>query len=179
MKERCCSYIRQCHNDEEGGFRGAPYIKSHVASTYAAMMTIVNVATEAAYELVDIPAFNQYLISVKNNFKAPDLSANFFKYASEKEMMLIDNNDPSKYIGTIPGAMAIHLNGEMDIRGVYCSLVCADILGLLQDNPELTDNVSEFLLGCQTYEGGFSCSPYGEAHGGYTFCALASFIILS
>ena len=75
--------------------------------------------------------------------------------------------------------MAIHDNGEMDIRGVYCSLVSADILGLLQDNAELTDNVGEFLLSCQTYEGGFSCSPFGEAHGGYTFCALASFIILS
>jgi hypothetical protein len=31
--------------------------------------------------------------------------------------------------------MAIHMNGEMDIRGVYCSLVCADILGILENNP--------------------------------------------
>lgn len=67
----------------------------------------------------------------------------------------------------------------MDIRGVYCSLAAADILGLVKENPALTDNVGDFLLGCQTYEGGFSCSPYGEAHGGYTFCALASFLILS
>ena len=73
--------------------------------------------------------------------------------------------------------MAIHANGEMDIRGVYCSLVTADVLGLIC--PEFTDNVGNFLLSCQTYEGGFSCSPYGEAHGGYTFCALASLIILS
>lgn len=75
--------------------------------------------------------------------------------------------------------MAIHFNGEMDIRGVYCSLVCADILGLLENNPDLTDGVGQFLLGCQTYEGGFCCSPFGEAHGGYTFCALASFMMLS
>jgi hypothetical protein len=34
--------------------------------------------------------------------------------------------------------MAIHKNGEMDIRGIYCSLVCADILGILQNNEELT-----------------------------------------
>ena len=75
--------------------------------------------------------------------------------------------------------MAIHFNGEMDIRGVYCSLVSADILGLLGDNHDLTDGVGSFLLSCQTYEGGFSCSPFGEAHGGYSFCALASFLILS
>lgn len=102
-----------------------------------------------------------------------------FGYMKDKEFEKADSNDPSKYIGTIPGGTAIHDNGEMDIRGVYCSLVCADILGLLPDNAELTNNVGEFLIGCQTYEGGFSCSPFGEAHGGYTFCALASFIILS
>jgi len=34
--------------------------------------------------------------------------------------------------------MAIHQNGEMDIRGIYCSLVCADILGILENNEELT-----------------------------------------
>ena len=42
---------------------------SHVASTYAAMMAIVNVGTEKAYDLVDVVAMKKYLISVKNNFK--------------------------------------------------------------------------------------------------------------
>lgn len=73
--------------------------------------------------------------------------------------------------------MAIHFNGEMDIRGVYCSLVCADILGLVDD--DFMQGVGDFLINCQTYEGGFSCSPFGEAHGGYTFCALASLLILA
>lgn len=94
-------------------------------------------------------------------------------------MAKVDNNDPSKYIGTLPGSSSICKGGEMDIRGVYCSLVCADICGLLQNNKALTDNVGDFLIGCQTYEGGFSCSYFGESHGGYTFCALASFVILS
>lgn len=98
---------------------------------------------------------------------------------SDAELQKLDNNDPSKYVGTIPGGGAIHVNGELDIRGVYCSLVTSDILGLLQGNPALTDGVGEFLLSCQTYEGGFGCSPFGEAHGGYSFCALASFCILS
>jgi hypothetical protein len=67
---------------------------------------------------------------------------------NNSEFTKIDDNDPSKYLGTIPGGMAIHLNGEMDIRGVYCSLVSADILGLLADNTDLTNNVGKFLLGC-------------------------------
>jgi prenyltransferase beta subunit len=54
MKQRCISYLRQCRNQEEGGFRGAPFAISHVASTYAAIMAIVNIATEEAYQLVDV-----------------------------------------------------------------------------------------------------------------------------
>ena len=179
VKKRCISYLEQCHNAETGGFRGAPHLMSHVASSYAAVMAIVNISNEQAYNIVDIPKMKQYLMRVKNNFKVDPESSNMFGYLSPTEQSKIDDNDPSKYIGTIPGSMAIHENGEMDIRGVYCSLVCADILGILEDNKEFTDGVGDFLLGCQTYEGGFSCSPFGEAHGGYTFCALASFLILS
>ena len=62
--------------------------------------------------------------------------------------------------------------------------------------PELVEGTSTFLASCQTYEGGFSSASYpfysaetdrvlrapkpnlGEAHGGYTFCALASWTLL-
>ena len=84
----------------------------------------------------------KYLLSVKNNFKSKPEDPGFFSYMSDEEFTKIDQNDPSQYVGTIPGAMAIHYNGEMDIRGVYCSLVCADILGLLENNPEFTDGVT-------------------------------------
>ena len=67
MRERCTEYLRQCHNSDEGGFRGAPYMMSHIASTYAAIMAIVNVGTEKAYNLVDIMAMKKFLLSVKNN----------------------------------------------------------------------------------------------------------------
>ena len=179
MTNRCIDYLRQCHNPGEGGFRGAPYIMSHVASTYAAMMAIVNLGTKEGYDLIDLDAMKLYLTSVKNNYKVSEGSKSFFGYMSNSEFNKIDNCDPSKYVGTIPGGVSIHLNGEMDIRGVYCSLVTADILGLLENKKPLSDGIGDFLLGCQTYEGGFCCSPYGEAHGGYTFCALASFYLLS
>jgi protein farnesyltransferase subunit beta len=65
--------------------------------------------------------------------------------------------------------------------------------------PELLEGVPAFIKSCQTYEGGFSSAsqpyfspepegpptlldfprpPLGEAHGGYTFCSLASWIML-
>ena len=90
MKERIISYIGQCHNPDEGGFRGAPYIKSHVASTYAAVMTIVNVAQEEGYELIDIPAMKRYLSSVKNNYKYADDSTNIFGFMKGEELEKAD-----------------------------------------------------------------------------------------
>jgi protein farnesyltransferase subunit beta len=66
----------------------------------------------------------------------------------------------------------------MDIRGCYCSLVVADILNIIEGNEEFTRGVGDFIATCQTYEGGISCAPFGEAHGGYTFCGLAAMILL-
>ena len=74
--------------------------------------------------------------------------------------------------------MPIHANGEMDMRGLYCALVTADILNLIEGNDELTRGMGDFIASCQTYEGGISCAPSGEAHGGYTFCGLAAAILI-
>ena len=79
--------------------------------------------------------------------------------------------------------------------GIYCLLIVATFLNIL--TPELDSGTAGFIASCQTYEGGFSSSshpsyslsgnvlpppalrpPLGEAHGGYTFCALASWILL-
>ena len=76
-------------------------------------------------------------------------------------------------------------------RGIYCLLIVALLLDLL--TPELVNGTAAFIASCQTYEGGFSSASHphisggilaaqrpslGEAHGGYTFCALASWVLL-
>jgi protein farnesyltransferase subunit beta len=83
--------------------------------------------------------------------------------------------------------------------GIYCLLVTATLLDIV--TPELVEGTAGFVASCQTYEGGFSSAsqpyyapasspgappvllesprpPLGEAHGGYTFCSLASWVIL-
>lgn len=40
---------------------------SHIASTYAAILAVVNIGTEEAYKMINVPAMKQYLISMKNN----------------------------------------------------------------------------------------------------------------
>ena len=78
--------------------------------------------------------------------------------------------------------------------GIYSLLVVSSMLDIL--TPELVEGTAEFIASCQTYEGGFASAshpsyslsdssllssprpPLGEAHGGYTFCALASWVLL-
>jgi protein farnesyltransferase subunit beta len=106
------------------------------------------------------------------------------------------------------GSFIVSSQGEVDVRygsylpslvlivydrdsGIYCLLVVALLLDII--TPQLIDGTAAFIASCQTYEGGFSSAshPYavdgvlaaqrpslGEAHGGYTFCALASWVLL-
>jgi protein farnesyltransferase subunit beta len=74
------------------------------------------------------------------------------------------------------GSFQMNEGGEIDVRGCYCVLATAKLLNIL--TPELTRGVAEFIASCQTYEGGIGGYPGNEAHGGYTFCALASLEIL-
>eukprot|EP00277_Geminigera_cryophila_P034799 CAMPEP_0173125700 /NCGR_PEP_ID=MMETSP1102-20130122/56591_1 /TAXON_ID=49646 /ORGANISM="Geminigera sp., Strain Caron Lab Isolate" /LENGTH=390 /DNA_ID=CAMNT_0014034655 /DNA_START=8 /DNA_END=1180 /DNA_ORIENTATION=+ len=54
------------------------------------------------------------------------------------------------------GGFTMHQGGEVDVRGSYCGLI----------------------MRCQTYEGGLGGEPGNEAHGGYTFCAVAAMVLL-
>jgi protein farnesyltransferase subunit beta len=90
------------------------------------------------------------------------------------------------------GSFLVSHVAEIDVRGLYCLLVTATLLDLM--TPELLEGVPEFIAACQSYEGGFSSSslPYfdgidtpnspkpclGEAHGGYTFSCLASWVLV-
>lgn len=96
------------------------------------------------------------------------------------------------------GSFLVHEQGEIDVRATYCVVVIATLLGLATD--ELLQGAAAFVASCQTYEGGFAAlstpsyrlgaegvqpagpvplqTPQGEAHGGYTYCALASYVHL-
>jgi protein farnesyltransferase subunit beta len=90
------------------------------------------------------------------------------------------------------GSFLVSHDAEVDVRGLYCLLVTATLLDLL--TPELLEGVPEFIVACQSYEGGFSStslryldgtktskflsSCLGEAHGGYTFSCLASWVLV-
>lgn len=67
-------------------------------------------------------------------------------------------------------------NSEADVRVTYCVVSIARLYGIL--TPELAAGVVDYVVSCQTYEGGFGGEPGNEAHGGYAFCAVATLWLL-
>lgn len=64
------------------------------------------------------------------------------------------------------------MNSEDDLRFVYSAAAICRILGT---NGDLDIEKSiEFILSCQTYEGGFSYQHGDESHGGATYCAISA-----
>lgn len=76
-----------------------------------------------------------------------------------------------------PGSFMCHYNGESDLRATYCGLTIASMLNILDD--DIKEGVVDNIKLCQTFEGGLGPEPYCEAHGGYSFCGIASLIILN
>ena len=133
-----------------GGFGGGFGHYSHLAATYAALLSLAIVGGEEAYSLVDREKMWHWLGRLKQ----------------------------------ADGGFQISEGGEEDTRGACCALVAISLLNLPlslpPDSPArkagletFMDGLGEYLSRCQTYEGGVSASPGGEAHGAYAWCAIA------
>lgn len=66
--------------------------------------------------------------------------------------------------------------GELDIRGAYCAASVARLTNIFA--ADMFEGTAEWIVACQTYEGGFAGCPGAEAHGGYSFCGLAALVLL-
>lgn len=71
----------------------------------------------------------------------------------------------------------MHDGGEVDVRACYTAISVASALNILDE--ELVQGVGDYIVSCQTYEGGIAGEPGSEAHGGYTFCGLATMILVN
>ena len=47
-------------------------------------------------------------------------------------------------------------------RGTYCAITVAKLCNLEKFCPDLFENSGEWILRCQTYEGGFGATPDNE-----------------
>ncbi|CAF1488913.1 unnamed protein product, partial [Adineta steineri] len=100
---------------------------------------------------------------------------------SQKAYEVIDRKKLSAWLKTIRdpinGSFSLHIDGESDIRATYCAASVATVCQL-EDRIELFQNTAEWVVSCQTYEGGFGACPGAEAHGGYSFCGYATLLLL-
>ncbi|KAI1387428.1 terpenoid cyclases/Protein prenyltransferase [Hypoxylon trugodes] len=138
-----------------GGFGGSMGHESHLACTYGMVLALSIVGGEDAYQVIDRRALWKWLCALKQ----PD------------------------------GGFRMAVGGEVDIRGAYCAAVLITLLNLpldlssdspawTPDRPNLLTGLAEYVSRCQTFEGGISAQPDGEAHGAYAFCALGCLAIL-
>ncbi|XP_051116566.1 geranylgeranyl transferase type-1 subunit beta [Andrographis paniculata] len=68
--------------------------------------------------------------------------------------------------------MPIHTGGERDLRFVFCA---AAICSILKNwNGMDREKAKDYIVSCQSYDGGFGLLPGSESHGGATYCAVAS-----
>jgi len=69
------------------------------------------------------------------------------------------------------------LGGESDMRLVYCAVAVSRILNDWSGIDK--ENCAKFIKESLSYEGAFAQCPGAEAHGGSTYCALASLKMMS
>lgn len=68
--------------------------------------------------------------------------------------------------------------GERDVRFLFCAAsVCEILAGDCHQGMDVKSAL-HFIKRTLTYEGGFGQFPEAEAHGGSTFCALASLVLM-
>lgn len=133
-----------------GGFGGGPGQIPHLAPTYAAVMTLAEIGTPEAWDVIDRAALHRFLLSRKH-------PSGGFTMHDQGE---IGNMRPG---ASFHGRCVADAN-PADIRGAYCALAAANLCAIASD--DLRAGVGDWLRSCQTFEGGFGGEPGNEAHGG-------------
>jgi protein farnesyltransferase subunit beta len=133
-----------------GGFGGGHGQYSHLAGTYAAILSLALVGGEAAYSLIDRENMWSWLGRLKQ-------ANGGFQVCEGGEVDV-----RGAYCAMVTISL-LNLPSELPTP-----ISTPD--GVLTTFQEGLD---DYLARCQTYEGGISGSPGNEAHGAYAFCAIA------
>ncbi|KAL0014299.1 hypothetical protein SO802_001368 [Lithocarpus litseifolius] len=174
VEDNVVDFLCRCQ-DPNGGYGGGPGQLPHLATTYATVNALITVGGERS-----LSSINRWSVMFEvshffcnsaywSHFEPNDMDFEIF--CREKVYMFLKRmKQPS-------GAFRMHDAGEIDVRACYTAISVASVLNILDD--ELIQNVGDYILSCQTYEGGISGEPGAEAHGGYTFCGFATMILIN
>lgn len=99
---------------------------------------------------------------------------------TEEALAVIDRPRLASFIrrmrDPVSGGFKLEETGETDVRGAYCAASVAHLTQIMDE--DMFSGTGDWVLSCQTYEGGFAGCPGMEAHGGYSFCAFAALVLL-
>ncbi|KAJ8649763.1 hypothetical protein MRB53_002786 [Persea americana] len=135
-------FLGRCQ-DANGGYGGGPGQLPHLATTYAAVNSLITLGSQRALSSINRDKMHKFLVQRKDS----------------------------------SGAFRMHDAGEIDVRACYTAISVASVLNIL--DSELVQGLGNYIISCQTYEGGIAGEPGSEAHGGYTFCGLATMILIN
>lgn len=138
-----------------GGFGGGHGHSSHLAATYAALLSIALVGGDDTYSMIDRKTMWHWL----GRLKQP---TGGFQICEDGE-----EDTRGAYCALVITSLLnlpLELPPESPARAAGLST--------------FNDGLGPYLSRCQTYEGGISASPGNEAHGAYVFCALACLSLL-
>ncbi|KAK6155185.1 hypothetical protein DH2020_009433 [Rehmannia glutinosa] len=135
-------FLQRCQ-DPNGGYGGGPGQMPHLATTYAAINTLITVGGHKSLSSINREKLYAFLLRTKDT----------------------------------SGGFRMHDGGEVDVRACYTAISVASVLNILDDR--LIQNAGDYIVSCQTYEGGIAGEPGSEAHGGYTFCGLAAMVLIN
>jgi protein farnesyltransferase subunit beta len=160
-----------------GGFGGGPGQLAHAATTYAAILVLSILASDTKDDGV---------VGRESQEDSSPSSHSSTHYSDLAKELLQSIRIPLyRWMVSLQqpftGGYRMHHDGEVDVRATYTIITCAKLLGLLpsKSSDRTTSllqrpKVVDFVVSCQTYEGGMGGEPFSEAHGGYTFCGLAA-----
>lgn len=138
-----------------GGFGGGHGQDSHVAGSYAAVLSLALVGSQDAYSFIDRKSMWKWL--------------GLLKQVDGGFRMCLGGEEDVR--GAYCAMVIITLLGLP--------------LQLPPDSPAakaglrtFADGLGDYLSRCQTYEGGIAGAPGNEAHGAYAFCALGCLCLL-
>ncbi|XP_047310831.1 protein farnesyltransferase subunit beta [Impatiens glandulifera] len=141
LEKNVIDFLSRCQHPS-GGYGGGPGQLPHLATTYAAVNSLITLGSAQALSSINRDKTYEFLLKIK---------------------------DPT-------GAFRMHDGGEIDVRACYTAISVASALNIL--DCRVAQNVGDYILSCQTYEGGIAGEPGSEAHGGYTFCGLAAMVLI-
>ncbi|KAG0648919.1 Ras s prenyltransferase subunit beta [Hyphodiscus hymeniophilus] len=138
-----------------GGFGGGNGQMSHLAPTYAIILSLSIMEDKACLDLIDRKAMWKWLGALKQADGGFQMSV-----GGEEDIR-------GAYIAVLIISL-LDLPIELPKTSPAWS----------REGDTFLANLPEWVGRCQTFEGGISCKPTVEAHGAYAFCALACLCII-